>query len=85
MTEYFDIIQKYLKVNGEMRFSEWTVDTQPDDVGDNVGAVVTTRGQAEFEYVSTGKRCVALLYVALKPSVLVDASMLMLITVDHVT
>lgn len=53
--EYFETVFKYLKVNGEMRFSEWTCDVTPDEVGEDVMAVVTTRGKAEFEYVSTGK------------------------------
>ncbi|KAK9898878.1 hypothetical protein P389DRAFT_193894 [Cystobasidium minutum MCA 4210] len=54
--EYFEMIGKYLKVvNGDMTFSEWTCDLLPDDVGDKVKAVVTVRGRAGFEYVSTGK------------------------------
>lgn len=57
--EYFEMISKYLRVvDDSMQFSEWTCDVHPDiddDVGENVKAVVTTRGRAHFEYVSTGK------------------------------
>lgn len=56
--EYFDMIQKYLKVTDDMVFKDWTCDLSPEDVNGNVvKAVVTTRGSTSFEYASTGKRC----------------------------
>lgn len=55
--DYFEMIGKYLKVVDEMRFNDWTCDLEPEDVDrDEVKAVVTTRGKARFQYISTGKR-----------------------------
>lgn len=59
ITEYFEMIQKYLKVTDDMVFRDWTCDLSPEDVDEKVvKAVVTTRGSTRFEYASTRKRCV---------------------------